>query len=318
MEFNESRELEKKAKNRTKRFLILGLAIWMGFLFFFLNQSRHEHSLIFAQILPKGLDTVAPVKIITVDDTTDIDPNVNPIQVVVDTADYVDTTVNTENKFSLKIYAPEVGNQGNLGSCVSWATAYSAFTIVRRIEEGNNTLESYSPLNLYIRYKKLFKESPCDDGAVIELALNILKRKGCSLFRNFRNKCTTTVSQDEEYRDKLFSFDQIEPSEIETIKKAISSKMPLVIGVECYENDWSNAVLDNGLWSGFYSGGRTGGHAMCVIGYDDKKGGGAFEIMNSWGADWGQKGFFWMKYEDFMKHVHSCFILVPKSKKKIK
>jgi hypothetical protein len=43
MALNDSRELEKKAKNRTKAFLILGVTIWMGFLFFFLNQSRHEH-----------------------------------------------------------------------------------------------------------------------------------------------------------------------------------------------------------------------------------------------------------------------------------
>ena len=132
MEFNESRELEKKAKNRTKGFLILGLAFWMGFLFFFLNQSRYEHSLIFAQVLPTGWDPIPPVPIIFRNDTTDIDPNIDPNIVVIDSTE-LDTSVNISSGYSLIKYAPSVGNQGQLGSCVSWATAYAGFTNVRRI-----------------------------------------------------------------------------------------------------------------------------------------------------------------------------------------
>jgi hypothetical protein len=41
-----------------------------------------------------------------------------------------------------------------------------------------------------------------------------------------------------------------------------------------------------------------GGHAMCVVGYDDQKYGGAFEVQNSWGNDWGNGGFFWVRYVD--------------------
>lgn len=39
-----------------------------------------------------------------------------------------------------------------------------------------------------------------------------------------------------------------------------------------------------------------GGHAMCVIGYDDRKFGGAFQIMNSCeyvGTEWGSLGTVW-------------------------
>ena len=48
-------------------------------------------------------------------------------------------------------------------------------------------------------------------------------------------------------------------------------------------------------------------HAMCVIGYDDDKAGGAFEIMNSWGNNWGNKGFRWVKYSDFAEFVDFAF-----------
>ncbi len=54
---------------------------------------------------------------------------------------------------------------------------------------------------------------------------------------------------------------------------------------------------------------------MCVIGFDDNKGGGAFEVMNSWGEDWGNNGFFWITYDDFTKHVNDCYALIGKKNK---
>lgn len=309
MEFEQFKEAEKKAKKKTRMFLFLGLTIWMGFLFFFLNQSRHEHSLVFAQILPNGWDPIPPVPVIFRKDTTNIDPNVDPNIVVIDSTD-IDTSKNIGNSYSLKKFAPSVGNQGQLGSCVSWATAYAGFTITRRIEEDNPNLEPYSPLNLYVRYKKHFKEDVCSYGAYTAYALNILKRKGCSLFKNFRNSCNTDVEVEKVYSDKLYSYDQMSPSDLTSIKASLSSKRPVVIGIICYENCWSNAVMQNGVWSGYYSGKNKGGHAMCVVGYDDNKNGGAFEVMNSWGEDWGDNGFFWIKYADFIKHVDDCYSLI--------
>jgi C1A family cysteine protease len=50
-----------------------------------------------------------------------------------------------------------------------------------------------------------------------------------------------------------------------------------------------------------------GGHAVVVIGYDDKKvieiaedndkTIGAFKIRNSWGEDWGEEGYGWLPYK---------------------
>ncbi len=309
------KEIEKKAKKKTKSFLLIGLVLWMGFLFFFLNQSRNEHSLVFAQILPTGWDPIPPVPVIFRKDTTNIDPNVDPNIVVIDSTD-IDTSKNLGNRYSLRSFAPSIGNQLSLGSCVSWATAYAGFTIVRRVEENNPALEPYSPLNLYVRYKKHFKEDVCGDGAYTAYALNILKRKGCSLFKNFRNRCDTDVEVEKVYNDKLYSYDQISPRDLTSLKTSISSKRPVVISIPCYENCWSNAVLQNGVWSGYYSGAENGGHAMCVIGFDDNKGGGAFEVMNSWGEDWGDNGFFWITYDDFTKHVNDCYALIGRNVRK--
>ncbi|MBI4567461.1 MAG: pre-peptidase C-terminal domain-containing protein [Planctomycetes bacterium] len=43
------------------------------------------------------------------------------------------------------------------------------------------------------------------------------------------------------------------------------------------------------------------GHAMCVVGYDDTKGGGCFKLVNSWGKDWGLGGFCYIPYPTFMR-----------------
>lgn len=306
---NNFREAEKKARNKTKIYLITGLATWMTGLFFFLNQSKYEQSLVFAKILPTGLDLK---KIVVIDDTSKIDPNIDPKILVVDTTD-IDTSLKKGVAYSLKTYAPAVLSQGQLGSCVSWASAYAGFTIVKRLEKNNKNLEPFSPLNLYVRYKKQFDESPCSYGACIPFALNILKSNGCSVFNKFLpNECTKDVSENIIYEDKLYSYDPINPSSINSIKSAISANMPVVIGIKSYDgDDWKNAVLDEGVWNGHYSGTATSGHAMCLVGYDDNKDDGAFEIMNSWGEDWGEKGYIWIRYNDFIKHVDQSYALIP-------
>ena len=39
----------------------------------------------------------------------------------------------------------------------------------------------------------------------------------------------------------------------------------------------------------------VGGHAVCAVGYDDAKQ--WFIVRNSWGASWGDHGYFYMPYD---------------------
>ncbi|MDB9882893.1 hypothetical protein OAD66_07145 [Bacteroidia bacterium] len=54
-----------------------------------------------------------------------------------------------------------------------------------------------------------------------------------------------------------------------------------------------------------------GGHAICVIGYDDYKAGGAFQIMNSWGSEWGVNGIGWVPYNAFQYFTKEAYGLYP-------
>jgi len=51
-----------------------------------------------------------------------------------------------------------------------------------------------------------------------------------------------------------------------------------------------------------------------VVGYDDKKYGGSFLIMNSWGPEWGVNGFAWVRYRDFNYFVREAYGLDPMQK----
>jgi Papain family cysteine protease/Domain of unknown function (DUF4384) len=51
------------------------------------------------------------------------------------------------------------------------------------------------------------------------------------------------------------------------------------------------------------------GHAVTIIGYDDNKYGGSFEIMNSWGTEWGNSGFMWIRYGDFIQYSEEAYDL---------
>lgn len=65
-----------------------------------------------------------------------------------------------------------------------------------------------------------------------------------------------------------------------------------------------------------------GGHALCLCGYNDSIGGGAFKFKNSYGADWGEKGFGWVTYnyvkgtgvtaEGITKRLlHNVMVIIP-------
>jgi hypothetical protein len=62
-----------------------------------------------------------------------------------------------------------------------------------------------------------------------------------------------------------------------------------------------NPTQDDASMMGF------GGHAQCVVGYDDAKYGGAFLIMNSWGPQWGNNGFTWVRYKHFQYFVREAY-----------
>lgn len=210
--------------------------------------------------------------------------------------------------YSLKQYCPIPESQGGYGTCTSWATTYAARTICEAINNGwtntdSITQEAFAPIFIY---KQVVNSPNCQDGSSVAESLKLLKEKGAPKFRSFNVWCADYIpdllfAEASKYKidgyTSLFNnYSNYVFDKVSVVKKALTENHPVVMAMDVYE---SFSIYDgNDLWSGVKDV-RRGSHAMCVIGYDDDKYGGAFEIMNSWGTYWASNGYIWIKYEDF-------------------
>lgn len=81
-------------------------------------------------------------------------------------------------------------------------------------------------------------------------------------------------------------------TKLDEVKAWVQQHGPIVFGT-----DWTSAMFQPDQ-NGFItpSGSVEGGHCYVCVG--DVPSMGALKFLNSWGADWGQGGYFYMKYSD--------------------
>jgi hypothetical protein len=222
---------------------------------------------------------------------------------------------------NLQRFAPTVGDQGHQGSCVAWSSAYGARTIAEAARTGQspNSLK-YSPAFLY---NQIGLEG-CE-GSYIIRAMEFMTKNGAVAYDQFPyddKDCSRQPDDrllEEARQNRMRGFNRLSPGDrnnavdLRAIKENLNQGAPVVIGMMVggsYMQDmkgqdvWNPTDEDRGMM-GF------GGHAQCVVGYDDKKYGGAFLIMNSWGPSWGNQGFAWVRYPDFRRFVREAYGLEP-------
>ena len=219
-------------------------------------------------------------------------------------------------RYSLEAYLPEIGDQGDVGSCVGWATTYYGLTIVKRIEHGKD-YPVFSPLSTYNRYCFFYHKNPCYGGSQIDGSLEVIKHYGSPLYASYALQNCAYDPDKTKYKDRLFDYERLQHMNYQQIKAALSTNRPVVIGLNVYAGGKGNSMntkfLDsNGIIKieNFGSDYAVAGHAMCIVGYDDNIGGGAFKLVNSWGKEWGKNGFCWLRYKD-LKILRTAYSLIP-------
>ncbi len=224
----------------------------------------------------------------------------------------------------LTSYVPSVGTQVG-GTCTGFATAYYMRTILENKQRNiTATAEKdraiFSPSFIYNAIKDP-QDQQCQEGSQIENALRYLKENGVPRLTEVPYpSCITNADRRLDPASKiagysrLFSIEDPVEVKIDATKKALSEGNPVVIAVRTVES-LKRPDTRTGLWTPARTEQPGDGHAMCVVGYDDAKYGGAFRIVNSWGTGYGDKGYVWAKYDDYAYYVRYGFeaFALPKS-----
>ncbi len=226
-------------------------------------------------------------------------------------------------KVDLRPFCPRPQHQGAIGSCTGWSTGYGAMTIMQAMQRGwggqTDTITKYAMSALYL-YNQV-KIGSCEGGAYISKAVAMAKAEGSvrsSDFDQFKNDCSNLPTEQDSLaaipnRIKdfmtLFGSKETGASKIEKVRLSLAQKKPVVVGVLLRKN-FQDCRSEPGYWTPDL-GDTTfmGAHAMVVVGYDDGRQ--AFEILNSWGSQWGNGGFVWVKYTDFAKFCTYAIQLIP-------
>lgn len=198
----------------------------------------------------------------------------------------------------LRDECPAIYDQGHLGSCTANALAFC----YQYDEIYQKEPSQFIPSRLFIYYNERNMEGHVldDSGAEIHDGVQVLNTIGvCSETEWVYDISKFTIKPDEDcYTNALLhkttAFRPIQ-QDLSQLRLALIAGFPVVFGFSVYESFESPDVAKTGnMPIPLPTEKLLGGHAVAVVGFDDTRQ--VFIVRNSWGASWGDKGYFYMPY----------------------
>lgn len=191
-------------------------------------------------------------------------------------------------------YMTPVKNQGFCSSCTAFGSLAAAETMGKLKHK----------LELNLSEAQLFFKSPgfgpgdsdklhnCKTGWYVDEALDYLQQTGVVSEKEYpydlEDKKRPLPDGWQNRVTKITGYKKI--TDIKAMKSWIHQHGPLIAGMNLHID-----ILFYG--KGIYSpvlGPAVGGHCVCVVGYSDDYN--AWLCKNSWSDNWGESGYFWIKY----------------------
>ncbi len=208
---------------------------------------------------------------------------------------------------------PPVGDQVVGGSCYAWAAAYYYLTHLQWQEYGwdvTDPAHQCSPAFIYNLTNGGIDNGAWEGDSARADAFKVLRTMGCATMADMPYNYTQyrTFPSEDAFRNgmrfRTLSTHHIETrtdSGLQVLKDHLLQGNLAVAGIIGY-NNLNNIHLYNNIYSlSQATGSRLYWHEVAIVGFDDSlvtaDGMGAFHIVNSWSAGWGDNGFFWMSYE---------------------
>lgn len=192
-------------------------------------------------------------------------------------------------------YTPKlspVRDQGNEGTCVSFAAACGMKEYQEKLDY--QRLVILSPRFIYSECKKI-DGMPGEEGTTVRAAMQALENKGVCQekfwpYQPYQKDKPKKGTQANAKKFCVIAYARI--LNLNELRMTLATKGPCVIGVEVFAGMMKTKTGLVPMPEKNES--SLGGHAICPVGYDDKKK--LIKFKNSWSDQWGEKGYGFLPY----------------------
>jgi C1A family cysteine protease len=208
----------------------------------------------------------------------------------------------------LRSNCPDVYDQGELGSCTANAIAGSL-----EFDRRKQNLPDFIPSRLFIYYNERVMEGTVssDSGAQIRDGIKSVAKIGAPSEADWPYDIAKFAAQPpasayaDAKLDRAIRYLRVVQT-LQQLQGCLAAGYPFVFGFTVYESFESPAVATTGVMPmPAPNEKKLGGHAVMAVGYDNTSR--TMIVRNSWGTDWGQKGYFTMPYEFILSPNASDF-----------
>ena len=229
-----------------------------------------------------------------------------------DTRDYKYTVTPkaSPNIVDLRAFCSPIENQGSLGSCTGQAIAGA----IELLNKRNRKPTDVSRLFIYYYERLLLGTVNYDSGAYIRDGIKATNHYGASLesywpydIRKFKQEPISEAKTDALQR-KVTRYERV--NDFNGCVDALSNGYPVIMGFRVYDSFMSKNVAKTGImtYPNIKREKLLGGHAVLLVGYNKSKK--VFIARNSWGTNWGDKGYFYMPFDVIKPNMSSDYWII--------
>jgi hypothetical protein len=218
------------------------------------------------------------------------------------------------SEYTLKSFAPPVLDQDGMQACVGYSIATALYT---RQAVGGVQPTLPSPGFTWWASRKTHGDEAANEGTYIREAIKSLKALGACPDASWpMSDIEWTFAQqpsDQAFRDAYdarfaVSYERLNGWDADLkaqVMSCISAGRPVVFGITVPKR-FAGHLGTHKAFTYLATDIAAGGHAMCILGYDQL---GVFG-PNSWGAGWGNTGWFHISWDWFLDSSRDKWALI--------